>query len=99
MVTQDVILTCKDCAGSFVFSAGEQQFFAERGLTNEPKRCQDCRLIARARRNGQTDHVTKSTCEDCGVAILVNFVPTGTKPIYCQTCIASRKQAVKRFGT
>lgn len=39
----DKTLTCVDCKGLFVFSAGEQQFFAEKGFTNQPKRCSNCR--------------------------------------------------------
>src|SRR5262245_28533179 len=44
---QDRTLTCRDCGREFVFTAGEQEFFQSRGLTNEPGRCPECR---RARR-------------------------------------------------
>ena len=40
---EDKTLVCKDCGAEFVFTAGEQEFYAEKGLTNKPKRCQDCR--------------------------------------------------------
>lgn len=39
----DKTINCVDCKVDFVFSDGEQQFFASKGLTNEPKRCQPCR--------------------------------------------------------
>ena len=45
----DKTLTCRDCGAEFTFSASEQQFFAEKGFTNEPSRCASCRS---ARRNG-----------------------------------------------
>ncbi|NLL71252.1 MAG: cytochrome C551 [Epulopiscium sp.] len=40
---QDKTLTCQDCGSSFVFTAGEQEFYAEKGFDNEPKRCKECR--------------------------------------------------------
>jgi CxxC-x17-CxxC domain-containing protein len=40
---EDKTLVCKDCGNEFVFTAGEQEFYAERGFTNEPKRCKACR--------------------------------------------------------
>ena len=40
---EDKILVCVECGEEFIFSAGNQQFFAERGLMYEPKRCKACR--------------------------------------------------------
>ena len=40
---QDKTLTCKDCGAEFVFTAGEQEFYAEKGFQNEPQRCKACR--------------------------------------------------------
>jgi CxxC-x17-CxxC domain-containing protein len=39
----DKTLTCRDCGQSFVFTTGEQEFFASKGFTNEPSRCPECR--------------------------------------------------------
>ena len=39
----DKTLTCRDCNQPFVFTAGEQEFYAQKGFTNEPTRCGDCR--------------------------------------------------------
>lgn len=51
---EDITLTCKDCGAEFVFTAGEQQFYAEKGFTNEPQRCPACRKVRKeARRNQQ----------------------------------------------
>ena len=36
---EDKTLVCKDCGKEFVFSAGEQEFYASRGFENEPQRC------------------------------------------------------------
>jgi len=48
-VYTDKTLTCRDCGASFIFTAGEQEFFASRGFTNEPSRCPECRAARRAR--------------------------------------------------
>lgn len=45
----DRILTCQDCGDPWVFTAGEQRFFHEKGLTEEPKRCKMCRAKRRRR--------------------------------------------------
>ncbi|MCK9358095.1 MAG: zinc-ribbon domain-containing protein, partial [Dehalococcoidia bacterium] len=36
MSYQDKSLRCRDCGQDFTFSSSEQQFFAEKGFTNEP---------------------------------------------------------------
>ncbi|MGB7591524.1 MAG: zinc-ribbon domain-containing protein, partial [Terriglobia bacterium] len=40
----DRVLKCMDCGAEFVFTAGEQLFFADKGFRNEPKRCKPCKL-------------------------------------------------------
>jgi hypothetical protein len=40
---RDKTLTCAVCREEFVWTAGEQQFFAEKGLAHAPKRCKGCR--------------------------------------------------------
>ncbi|MEN9934462.1 MAG: hypothetical protein RLZZ387_1041 [Chloroflexota bacterium] len=41
-------LTCKDCGMDFIFTAGEQEFYAQKGFTNEPTRCPSCRQAHKA---------------------------------------------------
>ncbi|MCE5315034.1 zinc-ribbon domain-containing protein, partial [bacterium] len=41
-MAQDKELICKDCGQTFVFTAGEQEFFQSRGFS-EPIRCKTCR--------------------------------------------------------
>ena len=48
MSFSDIDLTCKDCGQPFVFTAGEQDFYQQRGLTNQPGRCVSCRGARRA---------------------------------------------------
>ncbi len=52
MSYQDRTLQCRDCGNEFTFTTGEQQFYAERGLTNQPGRCPDCREAAKSSRGG-----------------------------------------------
>lgn len=44
---QDKTLICKDCGKEFTFTAGEQEFYAEKGFENEPQRCKECRAAKR----------------------------------------------------
>ena len=48
----DKTLTCRDCGASFVFTQSEQAFYAEKGFTNEPGRCAECRAARKTQRNG-----------------------------------------------
>jgi CxxC-x17-CxxC domain-containing protein len=48
MSFEDKTLTCRDCGQEFVFTAGEQEFYEQRGLTNQPGRCPDCRRARKA---------------------------------------------------
>lgn len=46
----DRTLTCRDCGQEFTFTAGEQEFYAQRGFS-EPQRCPACRQTRKAQRN------------------------------------------------
>ncbi len=48
MSYEDKVIACVDCGAEFTFTADEQQRFAERGFTNEPKRCKTCRDARKA---------------------------------------------------
>ena len=52
MSYQDRTLTCVDCSQPFIWTEGEQEFYAQRGLTNEPRRCPDCRRARKAQQGG-----------------------------------------------
>ena len=51
---EDKNLTCRDCGAEFTFTVGEQQFYAEKGFTNEPTRCPDCRKARKANTHRNT---------------------------------------------
>jgi len=46
---EDKTLVCKDCGKEFVFTAGEQAFYKEKGFANEPQRCPECRKANKAK--------------------------------------------------
>ena len=46
---EDKTLVCKDCGKEFVWTAGEQEFYASRGFENQPQRCKACRDASRAK--------------------------------------------------
>ncbi len=48
----DKTMTCREGGSAFIFTAGEQDFFASKGFTNEPSRCPDCRAARRGRGGG-----------------------------------------------
>ena len=54
MAYTDQVLNCADCGIDFVFSASEQEFFAEKGFASAPKRCSACRAQRRASGGGGT---------------------------------------------
>ena len=49
MEFKDQTIACADCNSNFIFSAGEQEFFQEKGLSNAPKRCPQCRKAKKQR--------------------------------------------------
>lgn len=89
MAFEDKVLVCRDCGNEFVFTAGEQEFFAEKGFENEPSRCPACRAARRQRATGgerPRRELFSAICSDCGVETQVPFRPSGDKPVYCRDC-------------
>lgn len=93
---QDRYLTCRDCGVEFVFSASEQEFFAEKGFTNEPGRCPECRAARKAQnrggdRGGYNRQMYPAQCASCGKETEVPFQPRGDRPVYCRECFQSNR--------
>ena len=82
---QDKTLVCKDCGKEFVFTAGEQEFYAEKGFTNEPLRCKDCRAAKKNATRGERQ-MYEAVCAACGKTCQVPFQPRGDRPVYCSDC-------------
>ena len=86
---EDKTLVCKDCGQEFVFSAGEQEFYAEKGFENEPQRCKACRA-ARKHQNRSKERY-EAVCSRCGAVASLPFKPTDDRPVYCDACFAQIK--------
>jgi CxxC-x17-CxxC domain-containing protein len=99
---EDKILECVDCGASFTFTASEQEFFAAKGFTNEPKRCPNCRQARkdqRRRSQGGWDgygyrerKMYPAVCASCGKDCEVPFEPREGRPVYCSECYAKMRE-------
>ena len=101
MSYEDKNLTCQDCAQPFIFSADDQSYHAEKGYSNEPKRCPDCRRRRRSERSydgfgggygggGGAREMHPAVCAECGTETMVPFRPRGDRPVYCSDCFSQR---------
>ncbi len=91
---EDKTLTCRECGAEFVFTASEQQFYADKGFQNEPGRCPSCRA-ARRQANGQNRGdrpMYDVICDNCGRPTQVPFQPRGDRPVYCRECFDAQRQ-------
>jgi len=100
MSFQDKSIQCFDCSATFTFGAEEQEQFASRGHTNEPKRCPSCRQARKARQNSnngssyQNDsygykprrEMFPAVCAECNKTTQVPFQPREDRPVYCSDC-------------
>jgi len=98
----DKTLICRDCGASFVFTTGEQEFFASRGFTNEPGRCPECRASrSRSRSESHAGYsggyerrerqMFPAVCSQCGKDTMVPFQPRDDRPVYCSDCFAAQR--------
>ncbi len=100
-IPQDKTLTCRDCGREFTFTASEQEFFAQKGFTNEPGRCPECRAARKAQRGegGYTGggyarperQMFPAVCAQCGKDTTVPFQPRTDKPVYCSECYSAQR--------
>jgi CxxC-x17-CxxC domain-containing protein len=84
-------LTCVECGKPFVFTAGEQTFFSEKGFKNDPKRCKQCKVSNDKRRLIET-HIK---CSECGKDTTIPFKPTQKRPLLCLACFQKQTEQSK----
>ena len=88
-----------------MWTAGEQEFYAQRGLVNQPGRCPDCRRARKSQQGGggyasggysagggyerAPRQMYAAVCSECGKETQVPFQPRGDKPVYCSDCFRS----------
>ena len=93
MEYSDKVLKCVECNAEFVFTAGEQSFYADKGFKHEPKRCKACKAThtSSAQANTSTRSETRAMCSQCGKETTVPFKPTQGRPVYCRECYQQRR--------
>ena len=102
MEYQDKTLNCVECGADFVFSASEQEFYANKGFMNEPKRCPDCRAARKQRQRGSSTswdsngfrrerQMFPAVCAACGRDTQVPFEPRDGRPVYCSECYSRQR--------
>lgn len=84
----DKTMACKDCGQEFTFTASEQEFYAEKGFTNEPQRCKSCRTARKqsSSRGSEPRMMFDAVCANCGRPCKVPFEPRSDRPVYCSDC-------------
>jgi len=89
----DKTLVCKDCGQKFTFTASEQEFYAEKGFTNEPQRCKACRMAKKdsSRSGSGSRQMYDAVCAECGKRCKVPFEPRSDRPVYCSDCFKSNR--------
>ena len=87
---EDKTLVCKECGNEFIFTAGEQEFYAEKGFENEPQRCKDCRTKRKQNSRGPRQ-MFDTVCTRCGKACQVPFEPTQGKDVLCDDCFKEER--------
>ncbi len=87
----DKQLVCKECNNEFTFTAGEQEFYAERGFANEPQRCKSCRDARKQNQRAERE-MFSATCAGCNKEARVPFKPREDRPVYCSECFANMKE-------
>ena len=112
MSFEDKTLKCVDCGKDFVHSADDQSRYAERGFSNEPKRCRECRDSRKSQGGGRGGRRGAEaaggsgggpprdsfdvTCAECGAQTTVPFKPTEGRPVYCRDCFRTRRSSEPR---
>jgi CxxC-x17-CxxC domain-containing protein len=97
----DRLLTCADCGGEFIFTAGEQLFFFDKQFKNDPKRCKPCKSKRSATSRpgsgpaaaGLSRTETRTECSECGIETTVPFKPTQGRPVLCRQCFQAKRPA------
>jgi CxxC-x17-CxxC domain-containing protein len=97
---QDRSIACVDCGQEFIWTIGEQVFFHDKGLKNEPKRCKPCKqakndrlaAISAAQSAGIKQRIEVTvTCAQCHEQTTVPFYPSQGRPVYCRACFLAAR--------
>ncbi len=95
---QDRELRCASCGQLFTWTAGEQSYYADKHLSNEPRHCHACkaRRLAPPSAPPRASVSSEATCSQCGRPTTVPFRPAEGRPVYCRTCYRHRRSASRQ---
>ena len=100
---EDAQITCIDCDKEFIWTAGEQTFYRDKGLQNPPKRCKDCKqaknerlaAISAAQSAGVKQKIEVTVhCAKCGAQTTVPFYPSQGRPVFCRSCFLAMNPSI-----
>jgi len=101
MSFQDKNLTCRDCGKEFVWTSGEQEFFAQKGFDKPPIRCINCRKKKKEKQQNPqapaepTGEIFTITCSECSKKTEVDFKPRDMAGILCSECFEKKISSKK----
>jgi len=86
----DKTITCRDCGMDFVFTSGEQEFYAQKGFTNEPTRCSACRQARKAAGGRSGGYGERDSYSSGGYS-------SGERQMHSATCASCGREAQVPF--
>ena len=98
----DKTITCRDCGMDFVFTSGEQEFYAQKGFTNEPTRCPSCRQQRKASGGGGSSRGGYSSRDSYGSSDSYGSRDSygssrGSREMHTTTCASCGREAQVPF--
>src|SRR5689334_11257839 len=93
----DKTLTCRDCGMDFVFTSGEQEFYAQKGFTNEPTRCPSCRQARKAGGSNRGGYGYRDSYDDRESYGSRGGYSRGERELHSATCASCGREAQVPF--
>ena len=94
----DKTMTCRDCGEAFTFTSGEQEFYEQKGFTNEPTRCPSCRQARKQSRNSGGDSYGSRDSYGGGSSYGGGYSSDrGQREMHTTTCSSCGKEAQVPF--
>lgn len=96
---QDKKLICRDCQKEFVWTAGEQKFFADKGFDRAPIRCVTCRQKKRQKHQTLSpaqqpqEEMHTIVCKVCQKTTEVPFRPQFPDDVLCKECFYKKDKS------
>ena len=93
----DKTITCRDCGMDFTFTTGEQEFYAQKGFTNEPTRCPACRQQRKAGGSSSSSYGYRDSYGERDSYGSRGGYSRGEREMHSATCASCGKEALVPF--